>query len=173
MRAFSGMTVVLLQLIVGSMNLIAGLLAITFYLNQGPAGVATSPATFAQISLLTFIFGVLSFTIALAAIPALNGRLGPTEPQPQPQPPSQQYQNYYPQARTPIQYEYSPPQVTTREYVTQRRQTLVEKEWVGLACPDCGRNVSRSDNFCDQCGAQFQQISELGSGLRRANVEKA
>ena len=144
------MSIVVLQLIVASMNMVIGILAITFYsLNVGPTGITTSPTTFLQISLLVFIFGVLSFAVAcLGAVPALNGRtvLSQTE--------SRGYENY-------------PPQIATREYVTQRRQTIFEQAWAGLACPNCGRNVSYDDNFCDLCGAQFKEIPQWSIGIQR------
>lgn len=148
-RPFSGMSIVLLQLIVASMNMTIGILAITFYsLNVGPTGITTSPTTFLQISLLVFIFGVLSFAVAcLGAVPALNGRTALSQTE------SRGYENY-------------PPQITTREYVTQRRQTIIERAWAGLTCPHCGRNVSSDDNFCDLCGVQFKEILESRIGIQ-------
>jgi hypothetical protein len=144
------MSIVILQLIVGSMNMVIGILAITFYsLNVGPTGITTSPTTFLQISLLVFIFGVLSFAVAcLGAVPALNGRAALSQAESR-------------------GYEYYPPQITTREYVTQRRQTISEQAWAGLACPNCGRNVSHQDNFCDLCGAQFKEVPQPSMGIQR------
>jgi hypothetical protein len=126
-----------------------GILAITFYsLNVGPTGMTTSPTTFLQISLLVFIFGVLSFSVAcLGAVPALNGRTALSQTE------SRRYENY-------------PPQITTREYVSQRRQTIIERAWAGLTCPHCGRNVSSDDNFCDLCGAQFKEILQSRIGIQ-------
>jgi hypothetical protein len=150
-RPFSNVSLVLVQLIVGSMNMVIGLLAVTFYsLNVSPTGVTTSPTVFLQISVLAFIFGILSFAVAcLGAVPALNYRatIAQTE--------NRQYANY------------PPPRITTREYVTQRRQTILEQAWTGLACPSCGRAVSYDDNFCDVCGTQFWGVPESGVGIRR------
>jgi len=140
---------VLVQLIVGSMNMVVGILAVTFYsLNVSPTGVTTSPTVFLQISVLAFIFGVLSFVVAcLAAVPAFNGRA--TFPQAE----RQRYASY--------------PPLTTREYVTQRHQMILERAWTGLACPNCSRAVSYDDNFCDLCGAQFKKVPESGVGVRK------
>ena len=148
-RPFSGMSIVVLQLIVASMNMTIGILVIAFYsLNVGPTGITTSPTTFLQISLLVFIFGVLSFAVAcLGAVPALNGRTALSQTE------SRGHENY-------------PPQITTREYVTQRRQTIIERAWAGLTCPHCGRNVSSDDNFCDLCGVQFKEILQSRIGIQ-------
>jgi hypothetical protein len=141
MNSFGGIGLLLLQILIGSMNMVIGLLAVTYYaLNVGPSGVATSPILLLQISLFAFIFGGLSFAIAcLAAVPAFSSR------------------SSLPQENIPrMEYEVYAPQIMTREYVTQRRRAIAEQAWTGLACPDCGRMVSREDNFCDACGAQFK-----------------
>ena len=144
----------LLQIVLASMNMVAGLLAVTYYaLYVAPTGVVASPVMLLQISIFTFIFGILSFTIAcLAAMPLLNGRSAPME--------NTRFVDYT-------------PQITTREYVTQRRQTVVEQALVGLACPDCGRMVSRDDNFCDVCGAQFKEIPQPGGAMWVEGAGKA
>lgn len=150
-RPFSNLSIVLVQLIVGSMNMVVGILAVTFYsLNVSPSGVTTSPTVFLQISVLAFIFGILSFAVAcLGAVPALGSRVVLSQPE------SRQYQSYM------------PPKITTREYVTQRRQMILEQAWTGLACPNCGRAVSRDDNFCDLCGTQFWGVPPSGVGVWR------
>lgn len=150
-RPFSNLSIVLVQLIVGSMNMVVGILAVTFYsLNVSPTGVTTSPTVFLQISVLAFIFGILSFAVAcLGAVPALGSRVVPSQAE------SRQYASY------------PPPKITTRGYVTQRRQTILEQAWTGLACPNCGRAVSYDDNFCDLCGAQFKEMPESGLGVQR------
>lgn len=154
-RPFGGMGILLLQIILASMNMVAGLLAVAYYgLYVGPTGVATSPSTLLQISLFAFIFGTLSFTIAcLAAVPVFNGRGVPPQ-------------------RENVGFEGYAPQITTREYVTQRRQTIAEQTWTGLACPNCGRTVSAQDNFCDLCGAQFKEIQRPNLGLRTEWAER-
>jgi hypothetical protein len=144
----------LLQIVLASMNMVAGLLAVTYYtLYVARTGVVTSPVMLLQISVFTFIFGILSFTIAcLAAMPLLNGRSAPME--------NTRFVDYT-------------PQITTKEYVTQRRQTVVEQALVGLACPDCGRMVSLDDNFCDICGAQFKEIPQPSAAMQVEGTEKA
>lgn len=124
------------------MNMVAGILAVTYYaLYVGPTGAPSAPGTLLPITLFVFIFGVLSFTIAcIAAVPAFNLRT----PEPE-----------------NIRYEVYRPPITTREYVTQRRQTVVDQTVVGLSCPNCGRVVSEEDNFCDLCGTRFKEI-DLG-----------
>jgi len=156
-RPLSNFSLVLVQLIVGSMNMVIGLLAVTFYsLDVSPTGVTTSPVVFLQISVLAFIFGILSFSVAcLGAVPALNNRAT------------------FPQAESRQFASYQPPRITTREYVTQRRQTILEQAWTGLACPNCGRAVSNNDNFCDACGTQFWGIPESGVGVRRESETTA
>jgi hypothetical protein len=133
------------------MNMVVGILAVTFYsLNVSPTGVTTSPTVFLQISVLAFIFGILSFAVAcLGALPAIGSRAVLSQAE------SRQYASY------------PSPRITTREYVTQRRQTILEQAWTGLACPNCGRAVSYDDNFCDFCGVQFKQVPESGLGVRR------
>jgi predicted RNA-binding Zn-ribbon protein involved in translation (DUF1610 family) len=145
-RPFGGVGILLLQIIIASMNMVAGILAVTYYaLYVGPTGAPSSPGTLLPISLFVFIFGVLSFTIAcVAAIPAFNLRTA--EPR-------------------NIGYEVYPPQISTREYVTQRRQTVLDQTLVGLACPNCGRIVSREDNFCDLCGARFKETDQSGEEI--------
>ena len=153
---FSSMSTVLLQLVVGTMDMVVGILAFTFYtLNVDTSGVTKSPGTLLQIILLAFIFGILSFVVAcLGVVPNLTARTS------LPQTDNRGYENYL-------------PQTTTREYVTQRTQTLVEQAWAGLACPDCGRPVSSNDNFCDICGAQFKQLPEPSMDARAENFVKA
>lgn len=148
---FSSLSIVLVQLIVGSMNMVVGILAVTFYsLNVSPTGVTTSPTVFLQISVLAFIFGILSFAVAcLGAVPAFNSRMVLSKAE------SRQYASY------------APPKITTRGYVTQRRQTILEQAWTGLACPNCGRAVSYDDNFCDLCGVQFKEMPESSFGVQR------
>jgi len=133
------------------MNMVVGILAVTFYsLNVSPTGVTTSPTVFLQISVLAFIFGILSFAVAcLATVPALNSRA------------------VLSQAESPQYASYAPPKITTRGYVTQRRQTILEQAWTGLACPNCGRAVSYDDNFCDSCGVQFKEMPESSFGVQR------
>jgi hypothetical protein len=147
--------------------MIMGILVLSFSIqNVTPTGFAASNITLLQISILTFIFGLLSFaTACLCAIPALSEVSLPPQPQ------SQSGVYYPPQPAVPVQ-EYYQPQVTTRHYIAQRRQTLAEQEWVGVACPECGRNVSAEDYFCDLCGAQLKQVPELELGLHRESVEE-
>lgn len=154
MRSFGGVGILLLQIIVGSMNMVAGILAVTYYaLYVGPTGpTAASPGTFLPIALFAFIFGVLSFTLAcLAAVPAFSLRI--------PEPVSRGYEGY-------------PPPITTREYVTQSRQTIADQTWVGLACPNCSRIVSRKDNFCDLCGARFKEIAQQAEEIPAESTGK-
>ena len=126
--------------------MVAGILAVTYYaLYVAPTGAPSSPGTLLPIILFVFIFGVLSFTFAcIAAVPAFN--VHTAEP-------------------GNVGYELFPPQITTREYVTQRGQTIVDQTLVGLACPNCGRIVSREDNFCDLCGARFKEIDRRGEEI--------
>ncbi len=149
-QSFSSMSLAFVRLLVASANMVLGILAISFYsLNVSSMGV-TSSATFLQISVLVFIFGVLSFTIAcLTTLPTLGGRSAGPHGE------AQWYDNYS-------------PQVTTREYVTQRRQTIAEQAWTGLVCPACRRPVSLEDNFCDMCGARFKETSETTGVIQPA-----
>ena len=158
-RSFSGVSILLLQIIVASMNMVAGILAVTYYaLYVAPTGGVSAPGTLLPIALFAFIFGVLSFTLAcLAAVPVFNVRL------PAPQVPGLQS----------MDYERYSPQITTREYVTQRRQTVADQTIVGLACPSCGRIVSSEDNFCDLCGARFKEIAQRGEEIPVEGVEKS
>ena len=138
---FGSTGILVLQLIVGTLNLTIGILAITFYaLDPGSIGRTASSGTFLQISLLTFIFGILSFVVACLGA-ALNTRIP----------------IYATERREPQGY---PAQTTTREYVTQERQTILEQTYVGLACPNCDREVSKNDKFCDQCGARFESADQ-------------
>lgn len=153
---FSSMSTVLLQLIVGTAEMVVGILALTFYaLNVDASGVTRSPGTLLQIILLAFTFGILSFAVAcLGVVPVLSGRTNLSQTD------NREYQNYS-------------PQTTTREYVTQRRQTFTEQAWTGLACPDCGRTVSYDDSFCDLCGAQFKQLPQASVDAQTEILVKA
>ena len=126
-----------LQLIVGTLNLTIGILAMTFYtLDLGSIAGTAASETFLQISILAFIFGILSFVVAcLAAV--FNARI----------------QVYAPERRG---FQGYPAEPVTREYVAQARQTVMEQTYVVLACPKCGREVSDNDSFCDRCGARFE-----------------
>jgi len=148
-RPLNNLSIVLAQLIVGSMNMVIGILAVTFYsLNVSPTGMTTSPIIFLQISVLAFIFGILSFALAcLGAVPALGSRAIVSQAE------SGQYASY------------QPPAMATREYVAQKRQTILEQTWTGLACPNCSRAVWFDDNFCDMCGAQFKKVPESAVGV--------
>jgi len=154
-RSFGGVGILILQIIVTAMNMVTGIFAVSYYaLYVAPTARASSPSTLLPIALFAFIFGVLSFTVAcLAVVPAFNLRtLEPVN----------------------AAYElYRPPQVSTREYITQRRQTVSEQAWAGLGCPNCGRLVSREDNFCDGCGTQFKEISQRGEEIPVESIEKA
>jgi predicted RNA-binding Zn-ribbon protein involved in translation (DUF1610 family) len=150
--SFGAVGFLLLQIIVASMNMVAGILAVTYYaLYAGPTGVASSPGAFLLIALFALIFGVLSFTLAcLSAIPF---SLRTPEPE-------------------NIGYEAYPPLIITREYVTQRRQTIAEQAWAGFPCPNCGRIVSLEDNFCDLCGARSRGMVQQGEGIAVESTEK-
>jgi hypothetical protein len=153
------MSILLIQILVGSMNMVTGILAVTYYaLYVAPSGGVSAPGTLLPIALFAFIFGVLSFTLAcLGAVPAFNFRL----PEPQlSEPPRMDYERYS-------------PQVSTREYVTERRQTVAEQTIVGLACPNCSRMVSREDNFCDLCGARFKETVQRPEEIPVEGVEKS
>ena len=127
-----------------------GILAITFYtLDLGSIGGTAASGTFLQISILAFIFGVLSFVVAcLAAV--FNTRI-----------------STYAQERR--EFQGYPAQAVTRTYVAQERQTVMEQTYVVLACPKCGREVSDKDGFCDQCGARFESAGrEVELELRQS-----
>ena len=149
-RPFGGVGLLSLQIVIASMNLVAGILSITYYaIHVGPGGVPTAPGTLLPIALFVFIFGVLSFAVAcLVAVPAFNTAVH------EPETYDIERETFVP-AYTP-----PPPQVVTRQYVVQRRQTIADQAWVKLACQNCSRIVSSEDNFCDQCGAQFQEVAE-------------
>jgi hypothetical protein len=150
------MSIVLLQLIVGTIDMVVGILALEFYtLNVDAGGVTRSPATLLQIILLAFTFGILSFAVAcLGVVPVLTTRTTLSQTN------RGGFQDY-------------PAQTTSREYVTQARQTFAEHAWTGLACPDCGRTVSYNDNFCDLCGAQFKGLPQASMEAQRETLAKA
>jgi len=156
-RSFGGMGILILQIIIAAMNMVTGIFAVSFYaLYVAPTLHSASPSALLPIALFAFIFGVLSFTIAcLAVVPIFNLRTS--------EPVSADYEVYQPAQMSP--------QITTREYVTQRRQTVSEQAWMGLACPNCGRVVSREDSFCDGCGAQFRGISQRSGEIRVESIE--
>jgi len=140
------------------MNMVTGILAVTYYaLYVTPTGRISSPGTLLPIALFAFIFGVLAFTLAcLAAVPIFNSRL--------PEPQLSESQG--------MDYERYSPQITTREYVTERRQTIAEQAIVGLACPNCGRLVAGEDNFCDLCGARFRSTVQSREEIPLEGVGK-
>jgi hypothetical protein len=143
-----------LQLVVGTLNLTIGILAITYYtLDASSIGRTSSSGTFLQISIFAFIFGILSFVVAcLGAV--FNTRIGIYAPE------RREFQGY-------------PAQAVTREYVTQERRTVMEQSYVVLACPRCGREVSDQDMFCDQCGARFELAGQTAEPELSQSLSKA
>lgn len=134
------------QLIVGTMNLVIGLLVMTSYMlyfNSG--GQAVGREDLLGVSVLAFVFGTVAFAVAgLGFWLMASARPEPSEPERQP---SQLYEPTY----EPV-YQ---PQISTRQYVTQVRRTFREQSTVstGVTCSNCGREIAESDNFCDTCGA--------------------
>ena len=145
-RRYGVIGLAIVQLIVGTMNLVIGLLVMTSYMlyfNSG--GQALGRDNLLDVSVLAFVFGTVAFAVAgLGFWIMASSQPEPSEPELQP---SQMYEPAY----QPV-YQ---PQVSTRQYVTQVRRTIREQSIAstGLTCSNCGREISEADNFCDSCGA--------------------
>jgi len=157
-RPLGNVGVVLLQLMIGVMNFTAGLILMTYYaLNvDATSGQVRSLTTLAQISLLVFIFGLLSLMMSIiASAPLFSTQVEPLPPQPQ-----------FSQVRwQPAQ---EPPYVSTRRYVTQRSRSMVQEAetWSEAVCPGCGREVSVQDRFCDACGIELGELAPSRASVR-------
>ena len=155
-RRYGVIGLAVVQLIVGTMNLVIGILVMTSYMlyfNSG--GQALGRGNLLDVSVLAFVFGTVAFAVAgLSFWVMASARPEPSEPEWRPSP------LYEPNYSAPVyQPTYSPdyqPQVSTREYVTQVRRTIREQSIASteVTCSSCGREISQEDNFCDTCGAR-------------------
>lgn len=155
-RHFGDTGLVVSQLGTSIVNMVIGLLLMSYALAFSTTSESISPVTLLRISLLAFVVGILSFSIALLSLrPKLARQSAP------PQPDWQYYQQPYQEFQQPYQQPYQP-QVLTRQYVTGLRRTILEqaRAWTGLMCPVCGRDVSAVDSFCDSCGTSFRLSPE-------------
>ena len=134
--------IVLLELIFGTLNLTGGVALLSYYVMSAQEGL-TFPVTLQHLSILLFIFGLLSFVAAmLGAVPLISSQTQPYRME---------------QAEAVNQ-----PQVVTRQYVTRRRSVTLDR-WAERAegkCPDCGRQLSSNDKFCDNCGSPIRRVPE-------------
>jgi ABC-type transport system involved in multi-copper enzyme maturation permease subunit len=140
-RPFGVTGVVLLELIFSTLNLIGGVAMLSYYVMSAKEGLIF-PVTLEQLSILLFVFGLLSFVaVMLGAVPQISDQ-------------SYVYRMEHPAA-------LNQPQVVTRQYVTQSRTVTLDR-WADRAqesCPDCGRRISSKDKFCDKCGSPLEHVS--------------
>ena len=171
-RPYGMIGLLVVQLIVGTLNLVIGILVMSSYmLYFGSSGTTINRENLLEISVLSFVFGTLAFVVAgLSFLMIVSGRFDITEPEPPsvatiPIPTAPLYQlqpNYSPSGSLPMpvyQPEYPQPQFSTRGYVTQVRRTIQEQSMVSarVTCPACGREISEADSFCDACGAAVKR----------------
>jgi len=150
---------VVLQLIVGTLNLVIGILVMSSYSSYFSSTAQAVPReNLLDTSVLSFVFGTLAFLVAgLTFLTLIGTRFQSPEPE---MPTTTPNPAYNPTYSTPINQPTPPPtvyqpQISTRAYVTQIRRTVREQAIVSseLACPICGREIFETDNFCDVCGA--------------------
>jgi hypothetical protein len=152
----------IVQLIVGTMSLVIGILVMTSYmLYFNSAGQAISRENLLDVSVLSFVFGTVVFAVVgLDFLTIASSR--PESSEPEWQPSSLYEPNYSPPMYQPTYPPVYQPQVSTREYVTQVRRTIREQSIAStvVTCSNCGREISESDNFCDTCGARAELDSQ-------------
>ncbi len=152
MRAnpFGVTAAVLMEIVFGAMNMIGGIVLLSYYAGSAQQGLIF-PETLQQISLLLFVFGILSFLVAmLGAVPILSNQSRP-------------YTIAIEQPSTIDQ-----PQVSTRQYVTKFRTVTLEQSAerekqseMPFVCQNCGREASSGDDFCVRCGSPLQHVPGL------------